>query len=203
MFLRRYSGWWRSSRQCSPQACSAPSHVLHIMEIYSGDHVTMSQGLDDKLVAWANTFCSEISQSPMPTVKAMLAAVGLGPMEFEDVHEEEKDVGDDADSIVLTRMSLPVSAVGGGTHCVDFYYRDVESCIREILDSPVVARAGVVIEATPVIDDAGKRLFSSLHTANSFLRFQKKVKLRNQDGSVLFIMLYSDETTKRSGGLLD
>jgi hypothetical protein len=71
------------------------------MEIYSGDHVTMSQGLGDKLVALANTFCSEISQSPMPTVKAMLAAVGLGPMEFEDVHEEEKDVGDDADSIVL------------------------------------------------------------------------------------------------------
>jgi hypothetical protein len=120
---------------------------------------------------------------------------------YEKIGADDEQVQGDHD-FKVTEISIPVpNKDDAGTTPVSFFFRDVSSCIEEILNSPAVRAAGIVLESTEDTDAEGRRVFSALHNSNQFLHFQKSLRIRTASGKVIFLILYSDETSKRSGGM--
>jgi hypothetical protein len=180
-----------------------PVHIQNI-NLTIIDGVSMSQSLADKFISWANEHSRAIIKSPLPPYRKMLQQSGVSrsSLRFEPTDAEDGEDTHDRDDIRLTHMEMVSPGREDGSAVVhsSLYYRDVSSCLRGILRQPAVVTHGVVCKGEEDEDTNGNRLFFDLDSADSFLHFQRKVELRDEAGAVLYIILYSDETQKRSGG---
>jgi hypothetical protein len=124
-------------------------HVQAFLQIYTSEGLSMSHGVADKLVQWANKYCDDIKSEPLRTMSAMLAAcgVGVGALKFEPADDADEDgVHGGNDRNRLTHMGLDCNSKGGSRHEVAFYYRDLASSIRDVLTHAVVKEHGVVVK---------------------------------------------------------
>ena len=169
--------------------------IADFLQIYLKDGTSMSQQTANNIIQWVNKHASRIVEQKLPTVQAMINTNTFGSFgSLGILSEAEENQSEDPGVCVLSCMEL------SGAVPLKYFYRDLPSCINQIINDQVVQECGIVANSSPLYASSGKRLFGPLHSARSYLRYQEQIKEFDKNGVPLFIMLYSDKTSKRSGG---